>query len=66
MKPLPEARFGSKLSDSLVAAGRGVNTQFPFGVAEGTPIPKLAATAMTLRDRVPFDQRVMNGKPELR
>ncbi len=30
------ARFGSKLSDSLDGWGRGVNTEFPSGVLEGT------------------------------
>jgi hypothetical protein len=30
--PLAGGRFRAKLSDSLVGAGRGVNTQFPFGV----------------------------------
>ena len=30
--PFQGARFGSKLSESLVAAGQGVNRPFPFGV----------------------------------
>ena len=38
MEHLPRARFRAKLSDSLVDAGRGVNTQFPFGVLVFKPL----------------------------
>ena len=34
--PLQFPRFGSKLSDSLVAAGSRVNTRVPLGVSKGT------------------------------
>jgi hypothetical protein len=39
--PLPDALFRAKLSDSLVVGPRGVNTQFPFGVAEGTLVAEV-------------------------
>ncbi len=58
MKSLPEARFGSKLSDPLVGEGRGVNTRFPFGVL----VFKLRTAEINQPRTDPYDGRnVGNG-----